>query len=71
MLSASVEVYDMKNGFFIFFEASRSSLTSYFTISVQRSLQMQPVSNNPYGTILIAAASSEASDIKVWVKKLS
>lgn len=72
MLSANVEIYDMLNGFFLFFEASRPSLTSTsFTISVQRSLQMQTVSNNQYGTVLIAAAFSEAEDIKVWVKKLS
>ena len=71
MLSAYVEIYDMRNGFFLFFEASRPSLTSYFTISVQRSMEMQVLSNNPYGTVLIAAASSEENDIKVWVKKLS
>ncbi|MBR2192415.1 MAG: hypothetical protein IKN83_04685 [Bacteroidaceae bacterium] len=72
MLSASVEIYDIRKGFFLFFEASRPSLTSTsFTISVQRSLQMQTVSNNQYGTVLIAAAFSEAEDIKVWVKKLS
>ena len=72
MLSAYVEIYDMRNGFFLFFEASRPSLTStFFTISVQCSMQMQAVSNNQYGTVLIAAAFSEAEDIKVWVKKLS
>ena len=71
MLSAYVEIYDMRYGYHLFFEATRTSLTSYFTISVQRSKQMDVLSNNPYGTILIEAASSKAEDIKVWVKKLS
>ena len=70
MLSAHVEIYDMRNGFFLFFEASRSSLTSFFTISVQHSLQMQAMSNNQHGTVKIAASLSETKDIKAWVKKL-
>ena len=71
MLSAYVEIYDMRYGYHLFFEATRTSFTSYFTISVQRSKQMDVLSNNPYGTVLIEAASSKAEDIKVWVKKLS
>lgn len=70
MFSASVEIYDMRKGFFLFFEASRSSLTSFFTISVQHSLQMQAMSNNQHGTVQIAASLSAPQDIKVWVKKL-
>jgi hypothetical protein len=70
MFSANVEVYDMKNGFFLFFEASRSDLTFPFTILVQRSMEMQVPSNNQYETVQIEAASSEPQDIKVWVKKL-
>ena len=71
MLSAHVEIYDMRYGFHIFFEASRPSLTSFFTISVQRYMEMQVLPNNQYGTIQIAAASSAPQDIKVWVKKMS
>ena len=71
MRSAHVEIYDMRNGFFLFFEASRSSLTSFFTISVQHSLQMQAMSNNQHGTVQIAAAQETSEkNIKVWVKKL-
>ena len=58
MLSAYVEIYDMRNGFFLFFEASRPSLTStFFTISVQRSMEMQVLSNNQYETVQIEAVS--------------
>ena len=71
MFSANVEVYDMKNGFFLFFEASRSDLTFPFTILVQRSMEMQVLSNNQYETVQIEAVSSAPQDIKVWVKKLS
>ena len=70
MRSAHVEIYDMRNGFFLFFEASRSDLTFPFTILVQRSMQMQAMSNNQHGTVQIAASLSETKDIKVWVKKL-
>ena len=70
MRLAHVEIYDMRNGFFLFFEASRSSLTSFFTLSVQHSLQMQAMSNNQHGTVQIAASLSETKDIKAWVKKL-
>ena len=71
MRSAHVEIYDMRNGFFLFFEASRSDLTSFFTISVQHSLQMQAMSNNQHGTVQIAAAQETSEkNIKVWVKKL-
>ena len=71
MRSAHVEIYDMRNGFFLFFEASRSDLTFPFTILVQRSKEMQAMSNNQHGTVQIAAAQETSEkDIKVWVKKL-